>query len=468
MDELDNLDALGIAALVKSGEVSAAEVLEATIERIEARNPALNAVVTPLYDAAREAVEAGLPEGPFTGVPYAFKELVVSVRGAATTSASRLFAGNRATADSEIVRRCRQAGLVIVGKTNSCEFGLQPVTEPHLYGPSRNPWSLEHSPGGSSGGAAAAVASGMMPMAHATDGGGSIRIPASCCGLFGLKPTRARITAGPEGGEGLAGLASQHAVTWSVRDSAALLDATAGPMPGDPYAPAPPSRPYLEHASEDPPKLRIAFCDRAPDGTAVDAVCAQAARDMAHLCSELGHVVEEASPDFDLVAARGAFATVFQANTMANVGRATGGRLPNPELIEPLTRAIAERGLTIAAPDYIRSLQAMHRESRRIARFFAGYDLWLTPTLGTLPPTVGTYSSDVTDVDVWLDRLTEFIPFTWIFNLTGQPGMSVPTAVSPDGLPVGTHFAARYGEEDMLFALAGQIERARPWRSSRP
>ena len=238
--EYETLDALGIAELVKRGDVKPIEIAETAIELIEQRNPALNAVVNKLYDRARQAIDAGLPNGPFTGAPYLFKELVVSVAGAPTTFASRLFAENMPRGESEMVTRCRKAGLVILGKTNSSEFGLMPVTEPALFGPTLNPWNTEYSPGGSSGGSAAAVAAGMLPMAHATDGGGSIRIPASCCGLFGLKPTRARITAGPEGGEGLAGLAAQHAVSWSVRDSAALLDATAGPMPGDPYYAAPP------------------------------------------------------------------------------------------------------------------------------------------------------------------------------------------------------------------------------------
>ncbi len=463
MDELDRLDAIGIAALVRSRQVSAREVLDATLSRIAARNPSLNAIVTPLHDAAAQAIATGLPDGPFTGAPFAFKELVVSVVGAASTQASRLYANATANADSELVRRCRQAGLVIVGKTNSSEFGLQPVTEPHLFGPARNPWNPAFSPGGSSGGAASAVASAMLPMAHATDGGGSIRIPASCCGMFGLKPTRARITAGPEGGEGLAGLASQHAITWSVRDSAALLDATAGPMPGDPYAPAPPSRPYLDEAARDPARLRIGFSTTAPSGVAVDRECAEAALRMARLCEQLGHIVEQAEPEFDVCVARASFATVFQANTAVNAGRATGGALPAPGLIEPLTRAVAERGLAIFAADYIRALQAMHRESRHIAAFHARYDLWLTPTLGALPPRIGVHSSDIDDVDRWLDQLMGFLPFTWIQNITGQPAMSVPAGLSSGGLPVGVQFAARYGEEATLFGLAGQIERANPW-----
>lgn len=464
----EKLDGLAIADLVRKREVSPLEVLETAIARIEAYNPALNAVVASLYDEARQAIADGLPEGPFTGVPYVFKELVVSVAGAPTTFASRLYAENRPPAESELVKRCRRAGLVFVGKTNSSEFGLQPVTEPHLFGPTRNPWNRNYSPGGSSGGSAAAVAAGMLPMGHATDGGGSIRIPASCCGLFGMKPTRARITAGPESGEGLAGLASQHAVSWSVRDNAALLDATAGPMPGDPYYPPAPSESYLAQASRDPGRLRIAFSTAAPNGAAIHPDCAEATRNAARLCEELGHSVEEAMPEFDIAAVEHAFSVAFQANTMANIARATGGGLPEDGMIEPLTRAIAERGLAMGAPDYIRALQTMQRETRRIAQFFERYDVWLTPTLATPPPLIGTFDSDITEVDLWMSRLMGFIPFTFLQNVTGQPGMSVPLAMSAGGLPIGCHFAGRYGEEGMLYALAGQIERARPWAMRKP
>lgn len=466
--EYEALDALAIAELVRRGEVKPIEVAETAIALIEQRNPPLNAVVTRLYDEARQAIDAGVPDGPFTGVPYLFKELVVSVAGAPTTFASRLLAHNVPGGESELVSRCRRAGLIVLGKTNSSEFGLMPVTEPHLFGPTLNPWNHERSPGGSSGGSAAAVASGMLPMAHATDGGGSIRIPASCCGLFGLKPTRARITAGPEGGEGLAGLAAQHAVSWSVRDSAALLDATAGPMPGDPYFAAPPRRSYLEEAARDPERLRIAFASTAPNGAAVDPDCVDAARAAAKRCEELGHIVEEASPEFDIAAVEQSFNVIFQANTMANIGRVTGGKLPKEGMIEPITRAIAERGMTISATDYIHSLQRMQRETRRIAEFFVRYDVWLTPTLATPPPRIGRFDTGTTDVDAWLSGLMSFIPFTYLFNVTGQPAMSMPLGQSRDGMPVGVHFAARYGEEGLLFALAGQIERAWPWKNRRP
>ena len=468
IEDYERLDGLAVADLVRFGDVTAVEVLETAIFLVEKHNPTLNAIVTKLYDEARQAIADGLPDGPFAGVPYAFKDSVVSVAGASSTFGSRLFADHRPTVDSELVGRCRRAGLVILGKTNSSEFGLQPVTEPHLYGPTRNPWNLEHSPGGSSGGSAAAVAAGILPMGHATDGGGSIRIPASCCGLFGLKPTRARITAGPEGAEGLAGLASQHAVTRSVRDSAALLDATAGPMPGDPYFPPAPKRSYLEEAAHDPARLRIAFSTVAPNDATIDPDCAVATSEAARLCESLGHVVEEAAPEFDVETMQRGFMSVFAANTMANVGRATGGELPPDGLVEPLTKAIAERGMALTAADYIASLQSLHREARQIARFFARFDVWLTPTLATLPPRLGQFDTNETDVDLWLSKLMAFLPFTYLFNVTGQPAMSMPLGRSNCGLPVGCHFAARYGEEGLLFALAGQIERACPWSAEHP
>jgi Asp-tRNA(Asn)/Glu-tRNA(Gln) amidotransferase A subunit family amidase len=465
---IEQFDGLGLAELVRRGEISRAELLEDTINRIGLQNPALNAIVVALYDQARAAVAAGLPEGLFTGVPYVFKELVVSVSGCPTTAASRLLAKNMPAGDSEIVSRCRRAGMVIIGKTNSSEFGLSASTEPRLFGATRNPWNLELSPGGSSGGSAAAVAAGLVPMAHATDGGGSIRIPAACCGLFGLKPTRARITAGPEGGEGMAGLASQHAVTWSVRDSAALLDVTAGPMPGDPYYAAMPEAPYLQQTEQDPHPLRIAFATTAPNGAPIDPECAAATNAVARLCDELGHHVVEASPEFDARVVERGFLAVFQANTMANIARATGGAMPDEGLVEPLTRAVAERGRAMAAADYIGHLQALQRESRRIAAFFMRHDIWLTPSLAAPARPIGYFDTTSTDVDSWIDRLLAFTPFAYLFNVTGQPAMSVPLGQNKDGLPIGSHFAARYGDEGTLFALAGQLERAQPWNRTRP
>jgi Asp-tRNA(Asn)/Glu-tRNA(Gln) amidotransferase A subunit family amidase len=468
MDTYENFDGLALGALVTRGEVSAAQLLEAAITRIARHNPALNAVVTPLYESARATVARGVPAGPFAGVPFLLKELVVSMVGSATTSASRLYAQNMPAADSEVVARMRRAGLVIVGKTNSPEFGLSPVTESLLYGVTRNPWDVSLSPGGSSGGAAAAVASGMVPLAHATDGGGSIRIPASCCGLFGLKPTRARVTAGPEGGEGLNGLAHQHAVSRSVRDSAALLDAIAGPLPGDPYSAPPPDRPFLDEVGRDPGRLRIAFSRTAPTGVPLDAECIAAVEDAARLCEQLGHHVQEASPDYDAAAVARGFETVFACNTRANATRGTGGVMPAEGLIEPMTRALAERGRGVDAARYILTLQGLHREARRVAAFFGKYDLWLTPTLAQTPRPVGSFGIETDDAEAWLDKLAAYLPFTYLFNVTGQPAASVPLYWTAGNIPIGVQFAARSGEEGLLFRLAAQLESARPWFGRRP
>jgi len=468
MKEYAEHDGLGLAELVRQREVSAGELLDAALSRTEACNPALNAVVTRLDDAARASIAAGAPSGPFGGVPFLVKELVASVAGAATTAASRLYAANLAVHDSEIVARYRRAGLVVFGKTNSPEFGISPATESHLYGVTRNPWRRDLSPGGSSGGSAAAVAAGIVPAAHATDGGGSIRIPASCCGLFGLKPTRARISAGPEGGEGLNGLATQHVVSRSVRDSAALLDATCGALAGDPYSATPPARRYLVEASAEPGALRIGFARRAPGGVAVAPECVAAVDDAARLCESLGHRVEEASPECDWAALTRDFVRVFSANVMANIARATAGALPERDLVEPLTYAIAERGRSMSAAEFIVALHALHRQARLIARFFESHDVWLTPTLAEPPLPIGWFDIESADVDAWVERLTAFLPFTYPFNVTGQPAASVPLHWSGAGLPIGVQFAARYGDEAMLFRLAGQLERARPWFDKRP
>lgn len=464
----DTYDGLGLAELVRDGETSAAELLDATLRCIDQRNPALNAIVTPLTGAARQAVAAGLPDGPFTGVPFLVKELVASVAGAATTAASRLYQHMMPAGDSEIVARFRRAGLVIVGKTNSPEFGLSPTTESRLYGVTRNPWRHDLAPGGSSGGSAAAVAAGMVPLAHATDGGGSIRIPASACGLFGLKPTRARISAGPEGGEGLSGLSIQHVVSRSVRDSAAMLDAIAGPLPGDPYAAAPPARPWLDEVSLAPGRLRIGYARTAPTGVAVHPDCVAAVEDAARLCAALGHEVEEASPVFDARALERGIMAVFGANTMANIARATGGALPERDLVEPLTYAFAERARGLSAAEFIVTLHGLQREARKIANFFQTFDLWLTPTLAQPPLPIGHFDIESGDVDTWIARLGAFVPFTYPFNVTGQPAASVPLYWSAEGLPIGCQFVARYGDEAMLFRLAAQLELARPWFDRRP
>src|SRR5690242_5219658 len=374
-------DGLGLAELVRRRAVTAAEVLEAAIARVEASNPVINAVVGRLYDQARAAITAGLPAGLFTGVPYLLKDLGAHYKGAVTTFGGALFKDFVLDHDSEITVRLKRAGLVIFGKTNTPELGLASSTEPRLFGPTRNPWSLEHSAGGSSGGSAAAVASGMTPMAHATDGGGSIRIPASCCGLFGMKPTRARNPMGPDAGEGWGGASVGHAVTWSVRDSAALLDATAGPDVGDPYWAPPPAGPFLQEVGRDPRPLRIALNVVPYYEAPVDPECAEAARAAARLCESLGHHVEEARPEIDTAAWRQAARVLVAANvtfTLEAQAAALGRPLAEDD-VERMTWSRVMDAQRMSAADYARSIWVAHRTGRAVARFFQHYDVVLSP-----------------------------------------------------------------------------------------
>ncbi len=472
MDELAFLDATAQAELVRRREVSPLELVEAAIARVERLNPTLNAVITPLFEEARAAAAGpGLPDGPFTGVPFLLKDLLAERAGTPLSEGSAFLRGRyRSPHDSELVARYRRAGLVILGKTNTSEFGILPTAEPEAFGPARNPWDLGRSTGGSSGGSAAAVAAGLVPAAHANDGGGSIRIPAACCGLFGLKPTRGRNPLGPEYGDLYGGLVCEHVVTRSVRDSAALLDVTAGPMPGDPYAAPPPARPFLQEVGAPPGQLRIAFSAASPTGTPVHPDCVAAVKDAAALCADLGHIVEEAAPAFDGRALGRAFAVLWAAGTAWSLARWAQklGRQPQPTDVEPLTWALAERGRGLSAVDYLTALHDGQRLARDVARFFETYDLWLTPVVGEPPPPLGTFASPPEEPTRGLRRAGPFAPFTYIANMTGQPAMSVPLYWTADGLPVGVHFLARFGDEATLFRLAAQLEEARPWAHRRP
>jgi amidase len=468
--EYERYDGLGLADLVRRKEVTPEEVLEAAVMRIEARNPALNAVVTRLYGEARAAVAAGLPMGPFTGVPYLLKDLGALYTGAVTSYGSRLFAGNVADHDSELTARLKRAGLVITGKSNTPEMGLCPSTEPRLFGPTRNPWRLTHSAGGSSGGAAAAVASGMLPMAHATDGGGSIRIPASCCGLFGLKPTRARNPMGPDAGEGWGGASVGHAVTWSVRDSAALLDATSGPDVGDPYWAPPPSGPFLAEVGREPRPLRVALTTAPWHDSPVDAECAEAARAAARLCEGLGHFVEEARPEIDTGAWRHATRVIVAANvTFSLEARAAAlGRQLSESDVERITWERVVDARRMSAADYARSIFVVHRVGRQVARFFQRYDVLLSPTMCQPPQPLGVLDMSTGDPDTYLAAVFASIGFTSLFNSSGNPAMTVPLAMSASGLPLGVQFAGRFGDEATLFRLGAQLEAAQPWARRRP
>ena len=469
-EEFASFDGLGLAELVRGRHVSPSELLDAAVSQVEARNPELNAVVTKLYDHARFAIAAGLPDGPFTGVPYLLKDLGAHVSGAVTSFGSTLFKDFVVDHDSEITARLRRAGLVIFGKTNTPEMGLAASTEPRLFGPTRNPWKPSHSSGGSSGGSAAAVAAGMVPMAHATDGGGSIRIPASCCGLFGLKPTRARNPMGPDAGEGWGGASVGHAVTRTVRDSAALLDATSGPDIGDPYWAPPPARPFLEEVGRDPERLRIAITTRPWNGQPVDAECTEAAVAAARLCERLGHHVDEATPDVDARALGDATLVIISANIRATLeARAAAlGRELKPGDVERLTWARAVDGHTARAADYARSIGVVHRIGRVVARFFTRYDILLSPTMCQPPFPLGVLDLMTDDVERYTKAILGSIGFTSLFNSSGNPAMSVPLAWSRSGLPIGVQFAAPFGDEAMLFRLGAQLERAQPWSERRP
>jgi Asp-tRNA(Asn)/Glu-tRNA(Gln) amidotransferase A subunit family amidase len=462
--EYESYDGLGLAELIRRKAVTPDEVLDAAIARVDARNPALNAVVMELYDHARQAIAAGLPNGPFTGVPFLLKDLGSALAGARTTRGSKFFAALPAqTHDSVHVTRLKQAGLVIYGKTNTCEFGLSLTCEPQLYGPSRNPWDTTRTPSGSSGGAAAAVAARMLPMADASDGFGSIRAPAAACGLIGLRPTRARNTMAPFLGEGMGGLSIEHAVTLSVRDCAALLDATSGPGPGDPYVAPPPARPYLAEVGADPGRLRIAATRIAPNGAPVAADYLRVLRETADLCTELGHEVHDADPaiDRDLVIAT--FRTLSAVNVLNALQSHPEGRDPTPDEVETVVFRTMQLAKTIDAASYMRATQAAHRLGRQMAAFHADYDVLLTPALGTLPPKLGWIDMTMDDLDEYWDRVFGFSPFTVWFNLTGQPAMMIPLGQTESGFPIAVQAVARYGDEACLFRLAAQLEAARPW-----
>lgn len=466
---------LEMAELVRTRQVTALELLDDAMERVEQANPHVNAVVHTMYDRAREAAIGVIPNGAFTGVPFLLKDGGgVNYAGVPTTSASRFLADNIPTADGELTRRYKAAGLVPFGKTNLPEFGLLPTTEPELFGPTRNPWNLELSAGGSSGGASAAVATRMVPMANASDSGGSIRIPASNCGVFGMKPTRLRISSARRhtGVSFRMATLSEHATTLSVRDCAALLDATAGPLPGDPFIAPAPARSYLEETRREPGRLRIAYTVDSPSGTPIHPDCVAAVEDAARLCESLGHYVEQATPQIDAARLAKPFTVVSTGGLawdIARLERITGKRARS-ELFEPATWAMIESGrsATTTVASYMDALAELQSLTDALAAFQAPYDVWLTPTAGSIAPPLGTFSSSADDPTRGLRESAAFLPFTTLINVTGQPAMSVPLYWNSDGIPVGTHFIGPYGDEGLLYRLAAQLEAARPWAHRRP
>jgi Asp-tRNA(Asn)/Glu-tRNA(Gln) amidotransferase A subunit family amidase len=463
-EEYRKHDAISLAGLVAKREVDAREVLETAIARAEQINPAINAIVHTQYNQARQAVAAGFPDGPLKGVPYLIKDLGFFQTGEPATFGSSLFKNFVADHDSAYVTRCKKSGLVFMGRSSSPEFGLNPNTEPRLYGSCHNPWNLEYSPGGSSGGAAAAVSAGILPVAHATDGGGSIRIPAAQCGLFGLKPSRGRVSMAPDAGEGWGGLSAGHVVSRSVRDSALMLDCTAGPEPGDPYAAPVNERSFLEAIARPPRQLKIALMLRDHGGAKLHPECLKAVQSAAKLCLDLGHIVEEADPGLDMVALRPLNSRISAANTARSCHRRWQvlGRAPNPDDLEAITWAVYQRGLKVSGVEYIEAIAAAHAAGRKMAAFLSGYDVILSTTLAGPPPKLGYFDQNG-DVQTFADRVTEYLSVTPLHNAAGTPAMSVPLHWTADGLPVGVHFAGRYGEESTLLALAAQLEAAQPW-----
>lgn len=477
IDEFAALDATAQAALVSSGEVSALELVDAAIHRIEQGNSVLNAVIHQRFEQARVEARAALPDGPFRGVPFLLKDLDGFSAGDPYHAGNRALAdaGYVAPADSHLTTKFRQAGLVILGRTNTPEFGLMPTTEPLAKGATRNPWNLEYSTGGSSGGSAASVAAGFVPMAHAGDGGGSIRIPAASCGLVGLKPTRGRHSLGPEAGEAWGGLVARMALTRTVRDCAAVLQAIQGAMPGDPYTAPPPLRPYPDELLSPGRRLRIGFTTVSGDPSSVTtAECALAVTATARQLELLGHTVEEArpavwkSPEF-FETSLAHFMVAYGVWTAAELDRVATmiGRPITEADVEPGTWIIAEPGRSASGLAYLAAIEYFHSGSREMARFWSddGFDLLLTPTVPEAPPPLGQFH-DTNNALAGLLRSSQIIPFVAPFNITGQPAISLPASISSNGLPIGVQLVAASYREDLLLRTAAELETAMPWSTA--
>jgi amidase/6-aminohexanoate-cyclic-dimer hydrolase len=462
-------DATGLAALVDSGEVSPDELLDVALELVAELNPQLNAVVHMREEVARRAIASGLPDGPFRGVPFLFKDLGAEARDFPTDSGSRLSAGYQWTYDSELVLRLKASGLVPFARSTSPEQGVGPATEAQVYGgPTRNPWNTGHTSGGSSCGASAAVAAGIVPAAHGSDGGGSVRIPASSCGLVGFKPTRARLPEGPGAGEGWGGMAIDGFLTRSLRDTAALLDAVSGPDLGAPYWPPPMTGSYMAAMATDPGILRVRYCTTTLSGVPVHPECVTAVENTARLLEGLGHQVEPFHlPDnLDVEAMMLAWTRIVACGTALTVRGELAGAPLDPKMIEGVTRGALAYAKDLSGADYLESVNAVHAFGRRMARALDGFDVLVTPTLAEPPAKVGRFKPDTEDFVQYRTGkggVFEYSPYTAIFNASGQPAVSLPLHWSVDDLPVGVHLAAAFGADEMLMSLSAQIEKAAPW-----
>ncbi|MFL2769059.1 MAG: amidase [Gammaproteobacteria bacterium] len=464
--EYFSYDALGLAELVRTKQISSIELLEVAIALTEKLDPKLNAVPIKHFELARENLKNNTDSGIFNGVPFLLKDLNNYLKGTVTSGGSRVLENIPADHTSELVKRTLNSGLNIFGKTNSPELGLTVTTEPVLYGPTRNPWNLDRSSGGSSGGASSAVAAGIIPMAQASDGGGSIRIPASCCGLFGLKPTRARTPLGPVSLEGWGGQSIFHCVSVSVRDSAALLDVTSGHEKGAPYRSAYQEKSFLEQINIEPGNLKIGYLEDS--SISVDEDVKEVMNSTIDLCQKLGHSVESTKINFSSEEISLAIITIISSNVSYAVKSQSDqtGREVSNEYFENVTLQMAENGNNFSASDYVNAIKINHRLGQELEKMFDQYDVLLSPVLASPPIKIGTIDMNTKDMKTYVERLTKYSPFTGIFNQSGQPSMSVPLFRTKDNLPVGSMFSAAFGNENLLFSLAGQLEQAQPWVKS--
>lgn len=466
LSEYVEFDGLGLAELVRKGEVSSRELAQCASAMIEEYNPSINAVLEVFTDV--EDVLSAAPVGaPFSGVPFLVKDLVLQAKGRANEMGSRLAAGLVAPADSDLMARYREAGLVTLGRTATPEMGYNIATETVLNGDTRNPWDTSRSPGGSSGGSAAAVAAGIVPLAHANDGGGSIRIPAACCGLVGLKPTRGRVPTGPGAAEGLGGFGIELGLTRTVRDTAALLDVVQGPGVGDPYVIAGPESSYMSCLERVPRSLKIAVTTESWSGVPVDPEISAAVNAVAHACESMGYAIEEARPELDAEAFAQANTDLWSAHIahwVMDICAATG-RPADISTLEQATLAVHEHGLSLSAVDLLHAQDFFNLVSRGFGQFFQTYDLLLSPTTAQLAWPIGQHASEGGSYSArsWTDHVFTPAPFTAVFNCTGQPAISLPLARSKSGLPIGVQFAASFGREDILLSLAAAFEQSMPW-----
>jgi len=471
MNAILQLDAISQASLIRKGEITPLELVDLSIAAIERLNPSLNAVITPMFEEARTLAKSALPNAPFKGVPMLLKDGLAAYKGVRFTSGSNLFKNNIAKYDSELVKRYKQAGFIVLGKTNMPEFGLLPTTEPAAFGASHNPWDTTRTPGGSSGGSAAAVAARMVALAHGNDGGGSIRIPASCCGLFGLKPTRGRNPLGPMSSL-VSGLVEEHVLTHSVRDSAAVLDLTGYPdAHGFYHAPAQ-TEPYVRILEQPVRKLKIGFSITKPSGGEVHQDCVDATLKAVELCKDFGHEVKEMPLKIPFSGKQlgdifGVLWSVCAPSALTFYKKMTGEDPPK-DLVEPMSYAMYKQGQQVSGGDYEMARQGMHRVARSILAFFEDIDIWICPSLGLPPVELGNFKQNPENPLEPLAMASEFSPTTAIFNISGQPAASVPIHWNKEGLPIGAQLVAKFGDEGTIFQLSKQMEEAVNWMQYQP